>query len=392
MESTLPGLQFNLVPSIFLIIFCLIMVALLASSEAGILSVNKIRIKNLENNGDSKAKAVNDLLKFHDKLFATILTVENAFIIFASSVSATIAQKYFGEAGTLIASFFMTILIVIFGEITPKTFAAQNPEMVALNAAKPIRGLVTFFTYPVFLLTSSTKFLIFILNSLGIGTKDNDHNSITEGDIRMMIDEGHLHQSERDMLQNVFDFGDDLVERAMISRTMISAIPDDCTVRESLIEMINEGYSKYPVYHESLDNIIGLVYLKDIISKILEKEEVNNELIEKFIKPAVFIPENKKISDTLQMMRQKRIQMCIVTDEYGGTEGLITVQDIIERIFGEMGGDLGNAEEDEDIETVDDKTFVLNGIATIEDIKEELGIDLPEGDYQTIAGFILQQL
>ena len=110
MESTLPGLQFNLVPSIFLIIFCLIMVALLASSEAGILSVNKIRIKNLENNGDSKAKAVNDLLKFHDKLFATILTVENAFIIFASSVSATIAQKYFGEAGTLIASFFNRLI------------------------------------------------------------------------------------------------------------------------------------------------------------------------------------------------------------------------------------------------------------------------------------------
>lgn len=389
MEANIPGLQFDLLPSIILIIFCIVMVAVLASSEAGILSSNKIKIKNLENNGDLRAKAINDLLKSHDKLFATILTVENAFIIFASSVSTTIAHSLFGESGTLIASFIMTILIVIFGEITPKTFAAQNPDLVALSVSRPINLLVKIFTYPIFLLTGCTKVLIFLLNKMGFGTPGLDQPSITEGEIRMMIDEGHLQQNEREMLQNVFDFGDEFVEQAMTPRTMISAIPKEYTIREALHEMVTEGYTKYPVYDESLDNIIGIIYLKELVSKTIDKTDIDKEVVSNYIKPAIFVPESNKISDTLKMMQQKRVQMCIVTDEYGGTEGLITIQDIIGRIVGEIEED--NPDENDDFEALDEKTFILNGTATVEDIRDE-GIDIPEGDYQTIAGFILKQL
>ncbi|MFN8577314.1 MAG: hemolysin family protein [Candidatus Sericytochromatia bacterium] len=389
MEANIPGLQFDLLPSIILIIFCIVMVAILASSEAGILSSNKIKIKNLENNGDLRAKAINDLLKAHDKLFATILTVENAFIIFASSVSTTIAHSLFGESGTLIASFVMTILIVIFGEITPKTFAAQNPDLVALNVSRPINILVKIFTYPIFLLTGCTKILIFLLNKMGFGTPGLDQPSITEGEIRMMIDEGHLQQTEREMLQNVFDFGDEFVEQAMTPRTMISAIPKECTIREALHEMVTEGYTKYPVYEESLDNIVGIIYLKELVSKTIDKTDIDKETVSNYMKPAIFVPESNKISDTLKMMQQKRVQMCIVTDEYGGTEGLITIQDIVGRIVGEIEED--NSDENDDFEALDEKTFILNGTATVEDIRDE-GIDIPEGDYQTIAGFILKQL
>jgi len=391
MEATIPGLEFDPVTSSFLIGFSIIMVGLLASSEAGILSVNKIRIKNLENNGDKKAKAVNELLLNHDKLFATILTTENAFIILASSVSATVADKLFpGGAGTLIASFVMTILIVIFGEITPKTFAAQNSEKVALGAAIPIKFLVKVLNYPIMFLTASTKFLLYLLYKMGFGNREFHDYSITEGEIRMMIDEGHLQQNEKDLLQNVFDFGDTVAEEVMTPRTMIKAIPSNYTVHETLLEMTTYGYSKLPVYENSIDTIVGIVTLKELIDSVLQDEKSNNEKIEKFIKPAVFIPESKKITDILKLMQQERIQLCIVTDEFGGTEGRITVQDLLEEIVGDI--EEGQDGDSEDVETLDERTYVLNGAAYITDLSEDLGLNVPEGNYQTIAGFILHKL
>ncbi len=392
MEATIPGVEFSLLPSVALIIFCIMMVALLASSEAGILSSNKIRIKNLENNGDKRAKAVSDLLQSHEKLFATILTVENAFIIFSSSVSATLAHHFFGEAGTLIASFVMTILIVIFGEITPKTFAARNPETVALAVAIPIRLLVKITSYPIFILTLSTKLLLRILTALGFGSNSGNHSTITEGEIRMMIDEGHLHQDEKELLQNIFDFGDEVVQQAMTTRTMIKAVPKNYTIRETLMEMLTYGYSKVPVYDESIDDIIGIVYLKELVNLVLEKETLETENIQTYCKKPIFIPENKKIRDILTMMQKQNVQIFIVTDEYGGTEGLITSHDILERIVGDIGEDIGNNQEEDEVETVDDKTIVVNGITSIEDIRDEAGIDIPEGNYQTIAGFVLQEM
>lgn len=392
MEASIPGIQLDIVPAIILIAFCIIMVALLASSEAGILSANKIKIKNLENNGDKRAKAVSDLMKSHEKLFATILTVENAFIIFASSISATVASG-FSEFGAVISSFVMTILIVIFGEITPKTFAARNSELVALTMAIPIRFLVKILSYPIMLLTLSTKGLLILLNKLGIGSRTSSHDDpITEGEIRMMIDEGHLHQDEKELLQNVFEFGDEVVQQAMTPRTMIKAVPKNYTVKEALMEMLTYGHSKVPVYDESIDDIVGIIYLKELVNSLLEHDTIETESIEKYLKTPLFIPENKKIRDILSMMQQKNTQIFIVTDEYGGTEGLITTHDIMERIVGDIGEDGENSQNQSDFETLDDKTFVLNGTTTIEDIRDEIGIDLPEGGYQTISGFILQKL
>lgn len=392
MEATIPGISFDLPTSVFIILISIIMVALLASSEAGILSVNKIKIKNLENNGDKRAEAISELLRNHDKLFATILTVENAFIILASSISATLAHSMLGEIGTLIASFVMTIVIVIFGEITPKTFAAQNSELVALLVARPIRFLVNLLNYPILILTTSTKGIIIILNKLGFGTKGNDDFSITEGEIRMMIDEGELHQDDKELLKNVFDFKDSVASDVMVPRTMIKAVPKNYTVKETLLEMVTYRHSKMPVYDETIDNILGIVNLKDLIFHVIENNNTNDEKIEKFIIPVLFIPESKKVKDVLELMQQKKIQMCVVTDEFGGTEGIITVQDLMEVIIDDIEDSDPNNKENKDFETIDDKTFILNGTSYIEDINEELRINIPEGNYQTIAGFILNKL
>ncbi|MFN8673867.1 MAG: hemolysin family protein [Candidatus Sericytochromatia bacterium] len=399
MEPVVPApvqpevIQIDLFSSGLIIAFCIMMVAILASSEAGVLSVNKIKIKNLENSGDDRAKAISDLIKNHEKLFATVLTVENAFIVFASSMSATLANKYFGDGsiGNLLTSFTMTILIVIFGEITPKTFAAQNSELVALNIAKPLRFLVNILTYPIWLLTSCTRLLIYFLNKMGIGTKGAEHTVITEGEIRMIIDEGHINQSERELIHNVFDFDEEIVSHVMTTRTMISGIQKESTVKEALLEMVSGGYSKFPVYEESLDEIIGVLYQKDLVSHILSKDSGGEDNIQDFIREVTFIPENKKIKDILTLMKDNGEHIFIVTDEYGGTEGLVTAHDILERIVGDISQDDDNDNEQE-VENVDEKTFVLSGTTTIEDIKEETGIDFPEGDYQTIAGFILNKL
>lgn len=383
----------DLFTSALLIAFCIAMVAILASSEAGILSANKIRIKNLENNGDKNAIAVSDLLKAHESLFATILTVENAFIVFASSISTTLAHQYLRESamGTLVASFLMTILIVIFGEITPKTFAAQNSELVALTVAVPIRFLVKILYYPIWFLTSCTKILIYLLNKLGIGTKGTTHTQITEGEIRMLIDEGHINQSERELIHKVFDFDEEIVAQVMTPRTMIKGIQKETTVKEALLEMITEGYSKFPVYEESLDDIVGVLFEKKLVSHILSKDNGGADLITDFVEPVTFIPENKKIKHVLSIMKQKGERVFVVTDEYGGTEGLVTAQDILERIVGDISQDSEDSDTQE-VENVDEKTFVLNGTTSIEDIKSETGIELPEGDYQTIAGFILHKI
>lgn len=381
----------DLFTSALLIAFCIAMVAILASSEAGILSVNKIRIKNLENNGDKKAIAVSDLLKAHESLFATILTVENAFIVFASSISTILANQYLGESGTFVASFLMTILIVIFGEITPKTFAAQNSELVALTVAVPIRFLVKILYYPIWFLTSCTKILIYLLNKVGVGTKGTTHTQITEGEIRMLIDEGHINQSERELIHKVFDFDEEIVGQVMTPRTMIKGIQKETTVKEALLEMITEGYSKFPVYEESLDDIVGVLFEKKLVSHILSKDTGGDDLIADFVEPVTFIPENKKIKHVLSIMKQKGERVFVVTDEYGGTEGLVTAQDILERIVGDISQDSEDGDTQE-VENVDEKTFVLNGTTSIEDIKAETGIELPEGDYQTIAGFILHKI
>ncbi|GIW22176.1 MAG: membrane protein [Candidatus Sericytochromatia bacterium] len=392
MEATIPNISFDLPTSIFIIIISIVMVALLAGSEAGILSVNKIKVKNLENNGDKRSQAISELLRNHDKLFATILTVENAFIILASSISATLAHKMFGEIGTLVTSFIMTIIIVIFGEITPKTFAAQNSELIALLVARPIRLLVKVLNYPILILTTSTKGIIFILNKLGFGTKGTDEFSITEGEIRMMIDEGELQQDDKELLKNVFDFKDSVASDVMVPRTMINAVPKNYTVRETLLEMVTYRHSKMPIYDETIDNILGIVNLKDLVAQIIENEAVNDEKIEKFIIPVLFIPESKKVKDVLELMQQKKIQMCVVTDEFGGTEGIITIQDLMEVIIDDIEDSDSNNKENGNFETIDENTFVLHGTSYIEDINEELKVNIPEGNYQTIAGFILNKL
>lgn len=391
--ETIPIGSAGPVGTLVLVGVCVLMVALLAGSEASLLSVNKIRIRNLAEQGVKSAQQVLKLVEKHDKLFATILTTENAFIILASSLGAAYAiellQPNLGHNAVLVASLVMTVFVVIFGEITPKVFAAQNSEKVALTVSGPLLGLMWLVSPVVRLFTLATNALLWLLGVRG------KHKSpfLTEEELRMMIQvssrEGVIQQEESELLHNVFEFGDTVVGEVMVPRTQIEALPEDVTIGEVFAKVSETGHSRYPIYGENLDDILGIVYVKDLVTAIATGKAKAEDKARGFFARPLYVPENKLIGELLPDMQKQRVQMVIVADEYGGTEGLATVEDLLGELVGEM--ETGPAEE-EPVRTVDERTTVVDALIAIDEVNEQVGIDLPEGDYQTLAGFVLQQL
>ena len=391
MEATVPiGIE-NIPLTVAFMIVCVVFVALLAGSEAALLSVSKIRIRNLAEQGSRNARAVAKLVEKHDKLFATILTTENFFIIIASSLGTALVLELFGEGSLIVASFVLTILVVIFGEITPKTFSAQNSERVSLFVARPMLFLVAALNPFISVLSAITRGILRLL-----GQRAAVHSPfVTEEELRMMIDvsstEGVLQQDERELLQNVFEFGDTVAGEVMVPRTRIIALPETETMRGLIAMAASTGHSRYPVYQESLDQIVGIVYLKDALVKLADDLNALDRSIIPLLKEPLYIPENKKIAELLPLMQARRLQMVIVADEFGGTEGIVTMEDLLEELVGSLNDERHMADEDQ-VQTVDEHTAVVEGSTSIYDVNEQVQIDLPEGPYQTIAGFIMTRL
>jgi putative hemolysin len=391
MEATLPIGSENLPLTIGLMVLCVILVALLAGSEAALLSVSKIRIRNLAEQGVKSALAVAKLVEKHDKLFATILTTENFFIIIASSLGTALALKMFGPDMLIWASLVLTFLVVIFGEITPKTYAAQNAEKVSLLVARPMLVLVNILTPLISILSAITSMLLRLTGQHGKG-----HSPfVTEEELRMMIDvsstEGVLQHEERELLQNVFEFGDTVASEVMVSRTRVIALAEDATFRDLLQTAAETGHSRYPVYRESIDTVVGIVHLKDVLVILSEDPGAMDRPIQPLMKPPVFIPENKKIAELLPLMQKRRLQMVVVADEFGGTEGIVTIENLLEEIVGDI-DDEHHVDDEAEVQNVDERTSVVDGSVTIDDVNDQVQINLPYGPYQTLAGFILTQL
>lgn len=383
--------------------FCIMMVGAFASSEASILAANRLRIQQLAERGDKRAQAFCELRDHEDKMFATILAVENMFIIFAASFGVSSAENILGPDHHLwlgVASiatlglipFALEFLIVLFGEITPKTYAARHSTRVALLVSRPLNAIVKFL-YPLIRYTFviPSRLIIKVLDRL-FGSKD-DQPSITEEELKMIIDrssqEGVLDIEERDLLHNVFEFGDTLVTEVMTSRTKIVAFSLDTPVSEALPEMLESGFSRFPVYAETIDEIRGIVHLKDLFLDYYQRGPSEAETIESYLQPTLFVPEDKHVIDLIELMQSNQVRTVIVADAYGGTEGLITLRDLMHEIFGE----LDKAHPDgKSIQQPNPGIYRIQGQTTIYDLKEDLEIELPEGKYQTLAGFVLDRL
>jgi CBS domain containing-hemolysin-like protein len=357
-------------------------------------------MRHLAEEGNATARVVEQINAQHSKLFATILLSENAFIIFASSVASAFAVSRWHETGALVATLVMTVLVVIFGEITPKTFAAQNADRWALVIARPISVWLKIITPLVWLFSSITNALLWLLGQ----RRGHKKPFITEPELRMLIsmseEEGTLVESEEEMLQNVFKFGDRQAREVMKPRTSLDIITATATVRDYLIELSKEGHSRLPVVDGGIDNVVGVAYVKDALRVLTPLMAAGSDPaairaaldtpITSVMREAYFTPETKNVGELLGEMRQNHTQMAILVDEFGGTAGMITVEDMLEEIVGELQDELDI--EPEGIETVDENTVLVEAQMHIDDANEDLALALPSGEYETLAGFVLDHL
>lgn len=373
-----PGSQW-----LFLVLIVLILLsAFFSASETALTSISKIRLRNMMEENVKNADKISKLVEHPNKLLSTILIGNNLVNIGASSLATAMAIEISGSGGVGIATGLMTIVILIFGEITPKTLAAQNSEKISLLVVNMIAILVTVFTPVVKVMNIVTGFIIKLLG----GNNTAKAPLITEAELKTMVnvshEEGVLEVDERRMINNVFDFGDAKAKDVMTPRTDMIAIDDKASYEEIIQIFQEERFSRLPVYHESMDNIVGILYLKDIVF-INEA----NFRIENYMRDPFFTYEFKPTAELFSQMRIKRIPIAIILDEYGGTSGLVTIEDMVEEIVGEIGDE--DDEQEEEIEVIKEDEYIIGGSAKIDDVNEMIGTRLESEDFDTIGGYII---
>ncbi len=361
--------------------------AYFSSSETALVTVNKIRMKNLAENGDKRAAKVLKVISDSGKMLSAILIGNNIVNIFASSLATILAIDIWGDIGSGIATGALTIIILIFGEVTPKTMATIKADSFALAIAGIIDVLM-------FILTP----VIFIINKLASGVlwllrvnPNEAEKAMTEEEIRTIVDEsqesGAIEDEEREMIHNVFDFGDSLAKEVMVPRIDMTFVEADATFEE-LIELYRENkYTRYPVYEESTDYVIGIINMKDVI--LLQNEE--DFSIRNIIREPYFTYEHKNTADLFVEMRKASIPLAIVLDEYGVTAGLVTLEDLLEEIVGEIRDEYDSDEEDA-IEQLSEYEYLILGSTNLDDVNDALDLDFESDDYDTIGGYCLQLL
>lgn len=342
----------------------------------------------MQEEGVKGAKLVGKLTEDSGKLLSSILVGNNVVNIAATSISTSLFISILGTQGVAVATALMTILVLIFGEITPKTIAANNSEKIAILVSKPIKVIILILTPVVWVFNIITNIIFKIF---GIKSKSGQPY-ITEEELRTMVnvsqEEGVLEIEERQIINNVFQFGDMQAKEAMVQRLDMVCIDADDGYKEIISLFKEEQFSRMPVYEESADDIIGIVNIKDII--FLEEDEIANFDIRNYVREAFFTYEFKKITELLEEMKKDKSQMAIVVDEYGGTAGLITIEDLVEEIVGEIEDEYD--EDESDIEVIKEDEYIIDGGKKISEVNELIGTNLESEEFDSIGGFIIGHL
>ncbi len=355
--------------------------AFFSGCEAAFLSLNKIRIRRLAKEGEENARIVEELIREPEKLLTSILIGNNLVNIAAASVATAVAIQIFGNKGVGIATGIVTFLILVMGEITPKSIATRNAEKISLTLAKPIKLLIKILTPAIALLTFVT---LPIVKKSG-----KTKHIVTEEEIKLLVEmgekEGVIERKEKEMIKGVFEVGDMVAKEVMVPRVDMVCIELNSSLKEALELIRKTGFSRIPVYKENRDNIVGILYAKDVLRNLDRQVK-----IEEIMRQAYFVPETKKLGELLKEMQQKKLHMAIVVDEYGGTAGLVTMEDILEEIVGEI---LDESEmEEEMIKQIDENTWMVNARARIDEINEALDLQIPEEEFETIGGLVFNKL
>lgn len=369
---------------IIILVVLIVLSAFFSMSETALTSISKIRLRTMIDENVKNAKLIQSVLEEPGKLLSAILIGNNLVNIGASSLATAIIVDKYGSKGVGIATAVLTIVILIFGEITPKTFATKNAEKISLFVIKAIKFCMIIFTPFIFILNIITGF---ILRLLGV-KKDEKTPIITESELITMVnvshEEGVLEIDEREMINNVVYFANSDAEDVMVPRTDIIAINVDATQEELTALFKEETCSRMPVYDETIDNIIGIISLKDLL--FVDKSKDFN--IRDYMREPFFTYESKCLKELFAEMRINRIPMAIILDEYGGTSGIVTLEDMLEEIVGDLADEYD--EHDEEIKLVKDNEYIIEGATKIEDVNEILGTNFKSEDFDSIGGFIIE--
>ncbi len=366
----------------------IVLAAFFAASETAIVFSNKAHLHQLADAGNLRAKAALRLTTGRDRLHSSLLVVENFFIVLAVTLCAVVTVHLFPGAplAVAIAAVFMSIVVVLFAKLAPKGVAFRNPDRLALIVAYPMLLLSDLISPLARVIGAAADLVAGPASPRGISCTA----VVTEEDIKAMIklggEEGSLKEEEKTLLHKVFEFGDTVASESMRPRTEMVSVPSSATIQDVLGLVSEHGYSRYPVIENTVDTVIGILYVKDILVAMSAGEIKREDSVRRFIRPANFIPENKRVSELLSEMQREKFQIAIVIDEFGGTAGLVTLEDLIEEIVGSIHDELET--EEKEVEIVDEKNFVVSGQSDLGEVNELLGAHLQSKDFNTIGGFV----
>ena len=374
---------------VIILVILLLMSGFFSMSETALMSLSKIRIRNMVDEGVKGAKLVEKLTETPNKLLGAILIGNNIVNIGASSIATSLAVKIFNgsDSAVAISTGVMTVLVLIFGEITPKTVAKQKSEAVSLKVAKPVQFFVGVFKPFVFLFTAISSLFIRLL-----GADPNEAEPfITEEELKTMVgvseEEGVLEDVEKEMIFNVFDFADSQAKDVMVQRVDIVAVDTEATYEEVLEVIKTEQFSRIPVYNQTIDDIVGVLYVKDLIIAGQNKEGFK---VSDYMREPYYTFEFKKIKELFNEMKKTRNHLSVVLDEYGGTVGIVTIEDLIEEVFGDIEDEYDDY--DKEIEVVKEDEYIVDGSAKLDDISELIGVNMESEEFDSVGGLIIGEL
>ena len=391
-----------MISQLLILLRVILLNAYFAASEIAFISLNDTKIEKQAKEGNKKAKQIEKMLKNPSKFLATIqigitlagfLSSAFASDTFANILAPTlnnifpiISIEVFKKISIILITIILSFFTLVFGELVPKRLAMKYYEKIAYSTIGVIR-VIAIITAPfVKILTIVTNFISKIF-----GISESEEEIVTEEEIKMMIDEGEekgtIEEDEKEMIHNIFEFNDITVSEVMTHRIDVYAVDINSNIEDILKELGEYKYSRIPVYEEEIDDIKGILFIKDLIKYVNSKKSIK---IKNIMREAYFVSENKPINELFKDLQKNKKQMAIVIDEYGGTAGVVTMEDLLEEIVGNIFDEYDEIEKE--YEKIDDNTFLLSGSISINELKKILKIEIPEGDYDTLSGYLLEKL
>ena len=393
----------SLMLQLLLLIILILINAFFSASEMAIISSNDTKIKKAADDGNKKAAQLVDMLSRPSNFLAAIQVGVTLSSLLSSAVaSESLADRItlsFASTGASLAlikvisvtaiTLLLSYFTLVFGELVPKRVAMKNPESIALKVIGVLHGVTVVFRPFISLLSHSTNAVALLF---GVGPGD-DQNNVTEEEIRMMVDVGEetgaIEESEKEMINNIFELNDRTAVDVMTHRTEIYAVENTALLSDIIDIALNEGFSRIPVFEDDLDNIVGIIYVKDLLKYV--GMTIDNKFdISELMRSPLIVPETKRCQELFVELTEQKQHMAVVIDEYGGTAGIVTMEDVLESIVGSIQDEYDD--EADEYSVIDDSTYTFEGTTDLEEVGHLLDTDLPEGDYDTLGGFIIDRL